>query len=100
MSTAQDYRGASVVIPVSGMGCISFVGGLSILNKEVSSIKVPRGLVVTLFEGFGCYLDESSQGRDSAVLPAGDYPNLQNAPNRFGPVDFDNVASSFLASPL
>ena len=39
-----------VNIPISSDTCINFTGGLTFLNKEVSSAVIPDGFVCTFFE--------------------------------------------------
>ncbi|KAJ7691488.1 hypothetical protein B0H16DRAFT_1486755 [Mycena metata] len=43
-----------VTVPVVSDACINLTGGLSFLNKEISSAVVPGGFVCTFFQDFGC----------------------------------------------
>ncbi|KAF9463383.1 hypothetical protein BDZ94DRAFT_1308895 [Collybia nuda] len=89
-------RSGCADIPVVADTCVSFTGGLTFLNDEVSSGQIPVGFACTVFDGFGCF---SSTGSDTVFLQGGTY-SFFNVPGVSGPVNFNDKASSFSCSPI
>ncbi|KAF8868257.1 hypothetical protein CPB84DRAFT_1858232 [Gymnopilus junonius] len=86
-----------VTIPISADDCVNFTGGLGFLNKEVTTAVLPDGFVCTFFENFGC---ESAQGGHDAVVLQGGTWSFFDVPGVDGPVDFNDLSSSFNCSPV
>ncbi|KAF8159246.1 hypothetical protein B0H34DRAFT_796527 [Crassisporium funariophilum] len=78
--------------------CVDFTGGKSVLNHDLTGVKVPLGFICTLFRDFGC---NDSPGNE-VILTGGTYNLEQGVTNGGGgpPVAFDNAASSFSCSTL
>ncbi|PFH51678.1 hypothetical protein AMATHDRAFT_2784 [Amanita thiersii Skay4041] len=85
-----------LTVPVVSAECINLTGGLSFANDELSTARIPGGLVCTFYDQFGC---SSPTGEDTVVLTGGDW-SFTNAPAVGGPVNFNDRASSFTCSPL
>ncbi|KIK54477.1 hypothetical protein GYMLUDRAFT_63085 [Collybiopsis luxurians FD-317 M1] len=86
-----------VTIPVVSDSCINFTGGLSFLNKEVSNVQVPGGFICSFYEDFGCLGDQNSD--DVVVLTGGTW-SMFNVQGVKGPLNFNDLASSFTCSPI
>ncbi|TFK35310.1 hypothetical protein BDQ12DRAFT_726061 [Crucibulum laeve] len=78
-----------VTIPFSSDSCITFTGGLSAWNKQVSNAQIPEGFICTFFETTNC-VENGDAGQVS--LP----PGTQD----FFTAGFNDQASSFLCSAL
>ncbi|PPR03486.1 hypothetical protein CVT26_007892 [Gymnopilus dilepis] len=90
-----NINSGCVTVPISSDSCINFTGGLSFLNKEVTTAEIPDGFVCTFFEQFGC---ESTQGgKDTTVLQGGTWDFFE-VPGPAGTVDFNDLSSYFLCS--
>ncbi|KAJ7889485.1 hypothetical protein B0H14DRAFT_2336675 [Mycena olivaceomarginata] len=83
------------------MSCINLTGGLSFLNKEISTATVPGGFICTFFQDFGCTASGVvNAGTDSEiVLQQGDW-HLTSVPGLSGPTNFEDLTSSIVCSPL
>ncbi|KAJ7588711.1 hypothetical protein C8J56DRAFT_1164473 [Mycena floridula] len=87
-----------VIIPVVSDNCISFTGGLSFLNNEVSGAQIPAGLICTFFKQFSC-LSAGGDVTDVAVLTGGTW-NMTHVEGVAGFQSFNNVTSSISCSAL
>ncbi|KAJ7585986.1 hypothetical protein C8J56DRAFT_1049717 [Mycena floridula] len=87
-----------VTVPVVSDSCINLTGGLTFLNKEISSASVPAGFVCTFFEDFGC-LNGGVNHHDVAVLTGGTW-NLAKVQGIAGTQNFNDLTSSFSCSPV
>ncbi|KAJ6576710.1 hypothetical protein DFH09DRAFT_366282 [Mycena vulgaris] len=85
-----------VIIPIVSDQCINLVNGLTFLNKEISTVMVPGGIVCTFFENFGCL---SVNNRDVVVLQGGTW-SMSSANGLAGTQDFNDLTSSISCSPL
>ncbi|KAF9467666.1 hypothetical protein BDZ94DRAFT_974721 [Collybia nuda] len=93
-------RAGCVDIPVIASSCVNFLGGNSFLNDEVSNAQIPAGITCTFFANFGCL---SITDFDVALLTGGltgNVYNLFNVPGISGPLNFNDMTSSFICSPL
>ncbi|KDR76688.1 hypothetical protein GALMADRAFT_36080, partial [Galerina marginata CBS 339.88] len=86
-----------VTIPVSSDSCINFTGGLSFLDKEVSSAVIPPGFVCTFLSDFGCL---SAQGGGGQVVLQGGTWNFASVPGTSSTVNFNDKSSSFICTPV
>ncbi|PPQ97340.1 hypothetical protein CVT26_006574 [Gymnopilus dilepis] len=86
-----------ITVTISSDSCINFTGGLSFLNKEVSTAVIPDGFVCTFFEQFGC---ESAQGGEDTVVLQGGTWDFFEVPGVASTVDFNDLSSSFQCSPV
>ncbi|THV03342.1 hypothetical protein K435DRAFT_835915 [Dendrothele bispora CBS 962.96] len=100
LCTAVGFGGICVPIPANTGNCIDFLGGLTILNKEVSSAMIPPGFVCTFYSEFGCDTAGSSDSRDEIGLIGGSYPNFHAVPGINGQQDFNDMASSISCGPI
>ena len=50
LCSAVNFQGTCIPVSVVADDCVNLDGGLTILNKELSSVKVPGGMICTLFE--------------------------------------------------
>ncbi|KAJ6449185.1 hypothetical protein C8R45DRAFT_1114798 [Mycena sanguinolenta] len=88
-------------IPVVSDDCVSFTGGFSFLDKEITSAIVPDGFICTFFEDFGCISSGTgNSGTDSEVVLQGGTWDFFDVPGLSGPEDFNDLSSSFSCSPL
>ncbi|KAF9441579.1 hypothetical protein P691DRAFT_791116 [Macrolepiota fuliginosa MF-IS2] len=87
-----------ITIPISSPSCISFTQGLSFLNKEVSSAVVPGGFVCTFFEQSGCL--SAQGGADAVVLQGGSWNFITGVSGTASTVNFNDLSSSFICSPV
>ncbi|PFH51680.1 hypothetical protein AMATHDRAFT_46857 [Amanita thiersii Skay4041] len=85
-----------LTVPVVSDECINLTGGLSFANDELSTARIPGGLVCTFYDQFGC---NSPTGEDAVVLTGGDW-SFFNVPAVGGPVNFNDRPSSFTCSPI
>ncbi|KAJ7804300.1 hypothetical protein B0H14DRAFT_2884931 [Mycena olivaceomarginata] len=92
--------GCAAVPTVSDI-CVNLTGGLSFLNKEISTATVPGGFVCTFFQDFGCTASGVvNAGTDSQVfLTAGTW-HMSNVPGLSGRTNFNDLTSSFTCSPI
>ncbi|KAF9550752.1 hypothetical protein CPC08DRAFT_715210 [Agrocybe pediades] len=87
-----------VTIPVSSDSCINFTGGLSFLNKESTSAVIPNGFICSFFSQFGCL--SSQGGADQVVLSGGTWSFFDVPGTASAVVNFNDLASSFICSPV
>ncbi|KAJ7784024.1 hypothetical protein B0H14DRAFT_2474120 [Mycena olivaceomarginata] len=81
--------------------CVNLTGGLSFLNKEISTATVPGGFVCTFFQDFGCTrLGTGNAGTDSQVFLTQGTWNFFSVPGLSGITNFNDLTSSFSCSPL
>ncbi|KAJ7625152.1 hypothetical protein B0H17DRAFT_963746 [Mycena rosella] len=97
VEVCEDTDGGCVTLPIVSDKCINLTGGLSFLNKAVSSAVVPGGFICTFFEDFECAASEGADGE--VVLQRGTW-NFFSVPGTSGTVDFNDLTSSFACSPL
>ncbi|KAJ6470447.1 hypothetical protein C8R45DRAFT_424034 [Mycena sanguinolenta] len=85
-----------VTVPLVSDTCIDLTGGLSGLNKEISSAVVPHCFVCKFFQDFRCITSGVNNGTDSeVVLPHGIW-NFSSVPlGPYGMTNFDDLTSSF-----
>ncbi|KAJ6525830.1 hypothetical protein DFH09DRAFT_1046338 [Mycena vulgaris] len=90
-----------VNVPVVSDSCVNLTGGLTFLNKEISTAQVPGGFICTFFQNFGCI--SSGTGNDptdsEVVLQQGVW-DFFTVPGHAGTVNFNDLTSSFYCSPL
>ncbi|THU83844.1 hypothetical protein K435DRAFT_971420 [Dendrothele bispora CBS 962.96] len=96
LCTALNFDGTCVDVPASD--CVNLVGGLTGLNKEVSSAVVPERTNCTLFSNFGCLqMNPPDDDHDKISLPTGSYPNFfEITVQEAEPRDFNDMTSSFV----
>ncbi|KAJ7250281.1 hypothetical protein C8J57DRAFT_1667818 [Mycena rebaudengoi] len=96
VSVCSDVNGVSgcATIPINSNTCVSFTGGLSFLNDEISAATIPAGFACTFFDASGCI---SNTDTDVVFLQGGSW-NFFAVPGIFGTVNFNDRASSFLCS--
>ncbi|KAJ7290521.1 hypothetical protein C8J57DRAFT_1611450 [Mycena rebaudengoi] len=96
VTLCTDGNGVSgcVNIPVNSDTCRSLTGGLSFLNDEVSTAKIPAGFVCTFFDAAGCV---SNTDTDVVFLQGGSW-SFFAVPGISGTVDFNDRTSSFTCS--
>ncbi|KAF9439623.1 hypothetical protein P691DRAFT_690212, partial [Macrolepiota fuliginosa MF-IS2] len=87
-----------VTIPISSPSCISFMQGLSFLNKEVSSAVVPDGFVCTFFKQSSCL--SAQGGTDAVILQGGSWNFIAGVSGTASTVNFNDLSSSFICSPV
>ncbi|KAJ7110407.1 hypothetical protein C8R44DRAFT_883564 [Mycena epipterygia] len=90
-----------VNVPVVSDSCVNLTGGLTFLNKEISSAVVSGGFICTFFQDFGCISSGTGNNpTDSEVdLQEGQW-NFAAVPGHAGTVNFNDLTSSFSCSPL
>ncbi|KAJ7585989.1 hypothetical protein C8J56DRAFT_889555 [Mycena floridula] len=86
-----------VTVPVVSASCINLTGGLTFLDKEISSASVPAGFL-TISRDFGC-LNGGVNHHDVAVLTGGTW-NLAKVQGIAGTQNFNDLTSSFSCSPV
>ncbi|KAJ7366102.1 hypothetical protein DFH08DRAFT_1071724 [Mycena albidolilacea] len=88
-------------VPTVSDTCVNLTGGLSFLNKEISTVTVPGGFVCTFFQDFGCTASGVvNAGTNSQVfLTAGTW-HMNNVPGLSGRTNFNDLTSSFTCSPI
>ncbi|KAJ7366106.1 hypothetical protein DFH08DRAFT_679872 [Mycena albidolilacea] len=88
-------------VPTVSETCVNLTGGLSFLNKEITTATVPGGFVCTFFQDFGCTASGVvNAGTDSQVfLTAGTW-NFGHVPGLSGTTNFNDLTSSFSCSPI
>ncbi|KAJ7367461.1 hypothetical protein DFH08DRAFT_675737 [Mycena albidolilacea] len=88
-------------VPTVSDTCVSLTGGLSFLNKEISTATVPGGFVCTFFQDFGCTASGVvNAGTDSEVFLTQGTWNFFSVPGLSGITNFNDLTSSFSCSPL
>ncbi|KIK54476.1 hypothetical protein GYMLUDRAFT_77018 [Collybiopsis luxurians FD-317 M1] len=96
-SGSIDPSDGCVTIPVICSNCTNLTGGLSFLNKEISTVQVPGGFICSFYEDFGCLGDQNSD--DVVVLTGGTW-SMSNVQGVQGPLNFNDLTSSFICSPV
>ncbi|KAJ7611206.1 hypothetical protein FB45DRAFT_320566 [Roridomyces roridus] len=79
--------------PVQSASCVDFIGGLTGLNKQVTTADIPEHFECALFKNFAC-LSNGTIDSDEVILPAGMW-NLSQVMGQAGSPCFANVTSSF-----
>ncbi|KAJ7704246.1 hypothetical protein B0H14DRAFT_3903635 [Mycena olivaceomarginata] len=80
---------------------INLTGGLSFLNKEISTAVVPGGMICTFFQDFGCTASGVvNAGTDSQVFLGQGTWNFFAVPGLSGTTNFNDLTSSFTCSPI
>ncbi|KAJ7256575.1 hypothetical protein C8J57DRAFT_1343947 [Mycena rebaudengoi] len=87
----SDPPGGCVDIPIASADCLSFTGGLSFFNDEVSSVNIPAGFHCSFFDAASCISKDTDT--DAVFLHGGAY-NFSD-PGSSGNVDLNDRASSF-----
>ncbi|KAJ7847807.1 hypothetical protein B0H14DRAFT_2768885 [Mycena olivaceomarginata] len=88
-------------VPTVSDTCVNLTGGLSFLNKEISTATVPGGFVCTFFQDFGCTASGTGNaGTDSQVFLTQGTWNFFSVPGLSGITNFNDLTSSFSCSPL
>ncbi|KAJ7585982.1 hypothetical protein C8J56DRAFT_112857 [Mycena floridula] len=95
-SGSINPRLGCVDIVVASDNCINLTGGLTFLNKEISSASVPAGFACTLFEDFFCH-NGGVIHHDVAVLTGGTW-NLTNVQGIAGTQNFNDLTTSLSCS--
>ncbi|KAJ7611216.1 hypothetical protein FB45DRAFT_1119815 [Roridomyces roridus] len=97
----NPYRGG-VNVPVVSDACVNLVGGLTFLNKEISSAIIPGGLVCTFFQDFGCFTVGlgNNNNQDAAVVLGEGTWNFGYLLGLSGSQNFNDMTSSFSCSPI
>ncbi|KAJ6522343.1 hypothetical protein DFH09DRAFT_1097231 [Mycena vulgaris] len=101
LCTNNNFVGACLAIPIVPDGCQSFIGGFTIMNKELSSAVIPDGFILLspVPRDFGC-LSTGSNGQDEVALQGGSFANFAAIPGVFAAQNFDNDASSYSCSVI
>ncbi|KAJ7342553.1 hypothetical protein DFH08DRAFT_240904 [Mycena albidolilacea] len=88
-------------IPIVSETCVNLTGGLSFLNKQISTAIIPAGFVCQFFQRFNCNASPVKGSTDSEiVLTAGTW-NFFNVPGLSGrSTNFNDLTSSFTCSPI
>ncbi|KAJ7478459.1 hypothetical protein FB451DRAFT_1365968 [Mycena latifolia] len=90
-----------VTLPVVSDSCLNLTGGLSFLNKEISTAQIPGGFICTFFQDFGCTATGVvNAGTDSEVVLQQGSWNLMKAPGLSGTTNFNDLTSSISCSPI
>ncbi|KAJ7797012.1 hypothetical protein B0H14DRAFT_3157710 [Mycena olivaceomarginata] len=88
-------------VPTVSDTCINLTGGLSFLNKEISTAVVPGGMICTFFQDFGCTASGVvNAGTDSQVFLGQGTWNFFAVPGLSGTTNFNDLTSSFTCSPI
>ncbi|KAJ7766273.1 hypothetical protein B0H14DRAFT_2402988 [Mycena olivaceomarginata] len=88
-------------VPTMSDTCINLTGGLSFLNKEISTAIVPGGFICTFFQDFGCTASGVvNAGTDSQVFLGAGTWNFFAVPGLSGTTNFNDLTSSFTCSPI
>ncbi|KAF9536821.1 hypothetical protein CPC08DRAFT_824764 [Agrocybe pediades] len=97
ITVCADVGANCVGLPVVSDSCLDFTGGLTFLNKAVSSAVIPGGFVCTFFSQFEC----TSQGEDDEVVLTGGTWSFFDVPGPSSPDEnFNDLASSVSCSPI
>ncbi|KAJ6470436.1 hypothetical protein C8R45DRAFT_875215, partial [Mycena sanguinolenta] len=87
-----------VTVPVVSDSCVNLTGGLSFLNKEISSALIPNGFICTDFACISSGTGNSATNSE-VVLQGGSW-NFFSVPGLSGTENFNDLTSSFTCSPL
>ncbi|KAJ7342560.1 hypothetical protein DFH08DRAFT_703980, partial [Mycena albidolilacea] len=88
-------------VPTVSDTCVNLTGGLSFLNKEISTATLPSGFVCTFFQDFGCTASGTGNaGTDSQVVLTQGTWNFFSVSGLSGITNFNDLTSSFSCSPL
>ncbi|KAJ7738906.1 hypothetical protein B0H14DRAFT_2991425 [Mycena olivaceomarginata] len=80
-------------VPLVSDICVNLTGGLSFLNKKIST--------ATVFRDFGCTASGVvNAGTNSQVSLTGGTWHFNNVPGLSGPTNFNDLTSSFICSPI
>ncbi|KAJ7588627.1 hypothetical protein C8J56DRAFT_1025910 [Mycena floridula] len=85
-------------IPIVSDSCLNLKGGLSFLNKAISTAEVPTGFVCIFFEDFDCH-SSGVKTHDVAVLTEGTW-NMFHVQGAAGTQNFNDLTSSINCSPI
>ncbi|KAJ7135542.1 hypothetical protein C8R44DRAFT_952016 [Mycena epipterygia] len=90
-----------VTIPVISDDCLNLTGGLTFLDKEISTAQIPGGFICTFFQDFGCTATgvHNAPTDSEVVLQQGSW-NLEVAPGVGGTTNFEDLTSSISCSPI
>ncbi|KAJ7797011.1 hypothetical protein B0H14DRAFT_3887300 [Mycena olivaceomarginata] len=92
--------GCAGILTVSD-NCINLTGGLSFLNKKISTAVVPGVMICTFFQDFGCTASGvHNAGTDSQVFLGQGTWNFFAVPGLSGTTNFNDLTSSFTCSPI
>ncbi|KAJ7738902.1 hypothetical protein B0H14DRAFT_2407826 [Mycena olivaceomarginata] len=84
-----------LLVPIVSDTCVNLTGGLSFLNKKISTATVANGFVCTCTAS-----GVVNAGTDSQVfLTAGTW-NMGHVPGLSGTTNFNDLTSSFSCSPI
>ncbi|KAK7435119.1 hypothetical protein VKT23_019812 [Stygiomarasmius scandens] len=100
LCTSREFLGTCLSPSVVSDTCIDLTGGMTILNKELSSAIIPAGFVCTFFTQFGCTTVAESDSQDQLGLVGGSYPDFSSITGVDVVQDFEDVPSSYSCSPL
>ncbi|KAJ7366103.1 hypothetical protein DFH08DRAFT_1071726 [Mycena albidolilacea] len=90
-----------LLVPIVSDTCVNLTGGLSFLNKEISTAAVATGFVCTFSQDFSCTASGVvNAGTDSQVFLTGGIWHFNNVPGLSGPTNFNDLTSSFSCSPI
>ncbi|KDR73354.1 hypothetical protein GALMADRAFT_72951, partial [Galerina marginata CBS 339.88] len=96
LCTAPNFGGFCASLPFMDQKCICFTGGLTILNKEVSSAIIPQGIACTFFEAFSCF--SSAPQLSDEVVVNGSTSDFASLLGISGTQNFTDLSSSFVCS--
>ncbi|KAJ6529805.1 hypothetical protein B0H19DRAFT_1274193 [Mycena capillaripes] len=90
-----------VTVPVVSDSCVNLTGGLSFLNKEITTAVIPGGFICTFFQDFGCIATGTGNAptNSEVVLQQGTW-NFFSVPGLSGTTNFNDLTSSFTCSPI
>ncbi|KAJ7804298.1 hypothetical protein B0H14DRAFT_2383842 [Mycena olivaceomarginata] len=90
-----------LLVPIVSDTCVNLTGGLSFLNKKISTATVANGFVCTFFQDFGCTASGVvNAGTDSQVFLTTGTWNRGHVPGLSGTTNFNDLTSSFSCSPI
>ncbi|KAJ6557553.1 hypothetical protein B0H19DRAFT_1261165 [Mycena capillaripes] len=90
-----------VTVPVVSDNCVNLTGGLSFLNKEISTATIPGGFICTFFQDFACTATGVvNAGTDSEIVLQQGSWDFRSVPGLSGTTNFNDLTSSFTCSPL
>ncbi|KAJ7122304.1 hypothetical protein C8R44DRAFT_876602 [Mycena epipterygia] len=99
--TGVNPQTGCVNVPVVSDSCVDLTGGLTFLNKEISSAQVPGGFICTFFQDFGCISSGTGNNpTDSEIVLQEGVWDFFTVPGHAGTVSFNDLTSSFSCSPL
>ncbi|KAK7435118.1 hypothetical protein VKT23_019811 [Stygiomarasmius scandens] len=100
LCSAPEFNGICLFPSVVSDACVDLTGGMAVLNKELSSARIPAGFVCTFFTQSGCTTITTADSRDELGLAGGSYPAFSMAIGIAGPQNFEDIPSSYSCSPL